>query len=232
MAHPLSVVEQAVRSFIVQWNSGLTPSLHLSTKPDGSISATSEVSSSTTTTTEAYISTPAINPRYIRRRSGYFARLRRRRNRVNQSKHETTESFLSNSEANDALPSSLPMCSEIPSVTVSDRSTMTSPIQMNLALQKISSLDIPPQNFTRPSKLTAETVAAVSIAPKLVYHPSVINACYSIIGKHPSQMTPEEVKQFDMFKQFKARNGESIENDVVFLPIGGIRTCLHCENPT
>ena len=55
MAHPLTVAEQAVRSFIAQWLSGLTPSLHLSTKPDGSISATSEVLSSATTPTEAFI---------------------------------------------------------------------------------------------------------------------------------------------------------------------------------
>ena len=46
MAHPLAVAENAMRSFVVQWLSGLAPSLRILTKPNGSIEVISEVSSS------------------------------------------------------------------------------------------------------------------------------------------------------------------------------------------
>ena len=45
MAHSISVPKQAMRLFIIQWFNGFKPSLHLSTKSDGSILMISEVAS-------------------------------------------------------------------------------------------------------------------------------------------------------------------------------------------
>ena len=45
MAHPISIAEQAMKLFVMQWFNGLKPSLYLSTKSDGSIVMTSEVAS-------------------------------------------------------------------------------------------------------------------------------------------------------------------------------------------
>ena len=69
MAHPIIVAEQAVRSFISQWCSGLRPILRLSTEDDGCIKIVSEVSS---------FPASSINKR---RHSGRGARSRRRLHR-------------------------------------------------------------------------------------------------------------------------------------------------------
>ena len=219
-----------MRCFVAQWLNGLTPYLLISTKPDGSIVVTSKVSSSLNSpATEARIDNNLTRCR--RRRSGFNARLRRRRERIARKEHEATEIIIRTSKLdNDNLVPMAMTCAK--PKPVSDCSTMTSPTEMNLSVQKLTSLDIIPQESSPRSKLSIENVSTVSISPRTIYHPSIINACFAIIGKHPSQMSPSEVKEFDMYVQFKARIGESIENDVVYLPVGGIRTCLHCQNPT
>ena len=70
MAHPLNIVEQAVRNFVIQWHSGLQPSICLVTNPDGSISVTTEVDSSPVPD-QMLKKTKFAR----RRRSGFFARL-------------------------------------------------------------------------------------------------------------------------------------------------------------
>ena len=102
----------------------------------------------------------------------------------------------------------------------------------NLAVVKLPAIDIDPPCPLSPPKLTIQPQHSVSIPPRRIYHPAVINACYSIIGKHPSQMTAAEDEEFQLYMQFKLSRGQNVEDDVVFLPIGGIRTCLHCENLT
>ena len=95
MAHPLLVAENAVRLFITQWLGGLTPSLRLLTKPDGTIYATSEVSSFP----------QIVNlPRCRRRRSGLNSRLRRRRDRSDRNHKLVTKSDHSLLETHASQP--------------------------------------------------------------------------------------------------------------------------------
>ena len=74
MAHPIAIADQAVRLFFAQWY-GLRQSRCLSTKKDGSILVTYEVSSFSVEYQET--PDPVINARKRRRRSGKSARLRR-----------------------------------------------------------------------------------------------------------------------------------------------------------
>ena len=72
----------------------------------------------------------------------------------------------------------------------------------------------------------------ISIPPRRIFHPAVINACQSMFKKHPSQLSPEEVEKFNKYKQYKLQVGDPVEQNVVYLPIGGLRTCLQCGQPT
>ena len=216
MAHPLFVAEQAVRHFIIQWLSGSQPLLQLSTKPDGSIHVTSEVD---TVPVPVQMKPKSIRPT-SHRRSGHFARLRRRENRMARKVPA------------DSHASSLQ--SQIDVTSSTDCSTMTSPVKPKLTTSKIISCDLSPEessHLSRP-KLSITTQPSLSIPPRIIYHPTVVNACYAILGKHPSSLTPEEAQQFKKYKEFKAKNNDPIEKNVVYLPIGGIRTCMHCEQPT
>ena len=51
-------------------------------------------------------------------------------------------------------------------------------------------------------------------------------------GKHPSELTREEVAKFKMYQEFKLKSGEPIEHDVIYLPSGGMKPCLQCGNLT
>ena len=72
----------------------------------------------------------------------------------------------------------------------------------------------------------------MSIPPRPVYHPAILNACNAMFGKHPSHMTQEEVDKFKLYQQLKIRDGDSIEEDIVYQPIDGVRTCVQCGHLT
>ena len=226
MAHPLLVAENAVRLFISQWLSGLTPSLRLSTKPDGSIYTTSEVSSSRTGPEETQI----VNLTCHWRRSGFHSRLRRRRDRAVRNLTFSAKSDQPISDSRTTQPPSTTTSNEPRSK--SEYPVKSSPVKNNLAIKKLATVDIPSQESSRQSSLFIEAQATVSIPPLTIHHPAVVNACYAIIGKHPDQMSTAEEEEFELYKQFKIMNGQKIEDDVVYLPIGGIRTCIHCKNLT
>ena len=215
MAHPLNIVEQAVRNFVIQWHSGLQPSICLITNPDGSISVTTEVDSSPVPD-QMLKKTKFAR----RRRSGFFARLRRRRDR--ETRRNPTDCHIPVLQA------------QIDDTTKTDCSTMTSPEMRTLSSTKLISVDIAPveSHHLDKTKLSVVTQPSLSIPPRIIYHPTVINACYAILGKHPSNLTPTEVEQFEKYKRFKSMNDDPIEENVVYQPIGGIRTCMHCNNPT
>ena len=242
MAHPIADAEEAMKTFIAQWFRGLMPSLQLSTKPDGTISVKSQVLTFPTLSSHA---TWTANDAIFRcRRSGYFSRLRRRK--------ERSELMLKTNGPGcmDLKDSQQPTLTDIigPDILVHDSNVVQSSFKPNLIVEKLAPIDIAPikPNLTVeklaptdigpspscPPKLTIEAQSVISISPRTVHHPAIINACYSIIGKHPSQMTASEEEKFQLFKQFKRNNGQPIEEDVVFLPIGGLRTCLNCDNLT
>ena len=72
----------------------------------------------------------------------------------------------------------------------------------------------------------------ISISPRKIYHPSIINASESLFKKHPDMLQQDEIRKFNHFKKYKSEIGDPLETNVVFLPIGGLRKCLVCENLT
>ena len=73
------------------------------------------------------------------------------------------------------------------------------------------------QNFIRPWKF---------------YQHSIINASDSLFKKHPDLLQPDDIIKFNHFRKYKSEIGDPLETNVVFLPIGGLRTCLVCGNLT
>ena len=75
-------------------------------------------------------------------------------------------------------------------------------------------------------------VQTTSIPPRDIYHPAIISACKAFHGKHPSQLTPEEANKFNFYRNYKLQHGEPIEEDIVYLPSGGMKNCLQCGELT
>ena len=105
------------------------------------------------------------------------------------------------------------------------------PCVPNYEVTVLPPIDIPPITMQRP-KLNIRKTGSTSIPPRPVYHPAIINASKAMFAKHPSQLTPEEVKKFKYYQDHKIRIGEPLETEVIYLPIGGIRTCLNCGEIT
>ena len=111
-------------------------------------------------------------------------------------------------------------------VQMIDCATLVKP---KLTLEKLSQVDI------APGKLPCLSVVSqpvISIPPKKIYHPAVINACYAITGKqHPSQLLPEEAKKLKAYIDRKRAMGEPVEKDLLYVPTS-MRNCMHCGHPT
>ena len=100
----------------------------------------------------------------------------------------------------------------------------------NLTSSLQSSINVSPKNHV--PNLMAVKMAPLSIPPRRIYHPNIINACKQHYSKHPSQLNPEEVEKFKFYKEYYEREyGKTIEEDVIFRP-AGMRDCLHCGYPT
>ena len=95
-----------------------------------------------------------------------------------------------------------------------------------LAIHKVVCTDLPP--IKKEPKLDLVKAASTSIPPRQVYHPCIINASRAFFGKHPRELTPDEALKFKMYQKDKIQIGEPLENEIVYLPIGGIRTCINC----
>ena len=233
MVHPTYVAEQAMKNFIMQWLNGLQPSLHLVTRSDGTIKVKSEVDSFPDISVQIKTTEAASTSSNRCRRSGYFARLRRRRARRTRG---TTQIHDRNTGApilyqlpapsHDTVSPNVDKIMDDPILSFQDKTCPT-----ELTVKKLAPIDIAPEIPPRPN-LSIVSQPSISIPPRTVYHPTIINAYYAILGKHPSSLSPTEAEQFCQYKEFKARNDDPIEENVVYLPIGGIRTCIHCENPT
>ena len=74
--------------------------------------------------------------------------------------------------------------------------------------------------------------AAISIKPRKIYHPTIINACEAMFKKHPDQLVSEEIIKFNHYRNWKPEMGDPLESNVVYLPAGGLRTCLLCGHLT
>ena len=88
--------------------------------------------------------------------------------------------------------------------------------------------DIPP---VLPN-LSVDLQPSLSIPPRPVYHPAIINACKEMFGKTPSQLNNEEISEFKYYQEFKLSNCDPIEEDAAYFPVGGLRNCLQCGQLT
>jgi hypothetical protein len=94
----------------------------------------------------------------------------------------------------------------------------------------LPNIDFPPI-IQRP-KLEFVKFRPISIPPRLIYHPAIINACKAMFAKHPSVLLPEEVDEFNFTRNHAIQIGEPLETNEVYLPNGGVRTCLNCGHLT
>ena len=85
---------------------------------------------------------------------------------------------------------------------------------------------------TKLSLLSNSTISTTSIPPKHIYHPAIHNACQSMFQKSPYLLSPEEIDKFKIHRKWKTENGNPFESDLVYLPSGGMRQCLHCDQIT
>ena len=104
-------------------------------------------------------------------------------------------------------------------------------IQSNLVVYIPSSINIPP-NLKKMSNLNIIKSQSISIPPRPVYHPAIINACQRFFVKHPSELRQDEVEKFKQYRKDKAQIGEPLESEEIYLPSGGLRTCLNCRELT
>ena len=110
-------------------------------------------------------------------------------------------------------------------------SILPDPSYPNLTAKSLTSINIFPRAVKKP-KMEIVRVQSTTVLPRKVYHPTIINACQAMFAKHPSQLVPEEVTKFKFYRNMKIQNRDPIESDVIYLPIGGIRTCLNCGELT
>ena len=111
---------------------------------------------------------------------------------------------------------------------VSQKSISFIPPQPNLDVTKMPSIDLP---SIRP-KLSCVGLQPISIPPRLIYHPNIINACNAWFSKHPRDLTSEEIQKFNNYRNRKIQIGEPIESEIIYMPSGGIRTCQNCGELT
>jgi len=110
MAHPMVIVDQAVRYFLHQWQSGLQPHLSLDTLSNGTVWAKTTIYSQTP-------SNQIHSESSDRRRSGYHSRLRRRKRR---SKSSTQAADSTPEKNNDVQNSSSDLNDDQPLLTTQD----------------------------------------------------------------------------------------------------------------
>ena len=98
-------------------------------------------------------------------------------------------------------------------------------LQPNLVASPLSSIDIPPV-VKKISNLNIVKSQSISIPPRPVYHPTIINACTAMFAKHPSQLRPHEVEKFNYYRKRKSQIGEPLEQEIIYLPSGGLQIAL------
>ena len=111
---------------------------------------------------------------------------------------------------------------------VSQQSISFIPPKPNLDVTRMPSIDLP---WIRP-KLSCVALQPITIPPRLIYHPNIINACNAFFSKHPRDLTSEEIQKFNTYQNHKIQIGEPIESEIIYMPSGGIRTCQNCGELT
>ena len=111
---------------------------------------------------------------------------------------------------------------------VKSKSDSLSKNSLNLGKTTLPSISfIPPID-----NLTIVRNANISIKPRKIYHPAVINACEAMFKRHPNQLEQDEIEKFNHYRKWKADMGDPVEYSLVYLPTGGLRNCLVCGHLT
>ena len=106
-------------------------------------------------------------------------------------------------------------------------------LSIKKSLQKLSTTTLPSINLIPETpKLSTVRTSAQSVSPRLIYHPAIINASLALHQKHPSQLSPEEIDKFNMYRRYKIDQGQPIEEELMYLPSGGLRNCMQCGHLT
>ena len=119
-----------------------------------------------------------------------------------------------------SIPTQLSICFQ--------EQSSVSPTKPNLSVSILPSTSLKPCN----PKLSYSPINSISIPPKKIYHPAIIKACHAMFNKHPDQLIPDETVKFKQYRKWKIEKGEPIEEDIIYLPAGGGKPCLHCNLPT
>ena len=82
---------------------------------------------------------------------------------------------------------------------------------------------------TRTTKYITKSVKLKSLVFLL---PTIINACETMFNKHPDHLLSDEIIKFNNYRRWKSEIGDSMEKNPIYLPIGGLRKCVICENLT
>ena len=63
-----------------------------------------------------------------------------------------------------------------------------------------TTISIPPEQ----SKLSAIKLEQIDIKPKKIYHPTILNACDTMLKKHPEHLSQEEIQKFNHYRSWKS----------------------------
>ena len=223
MAHPIDVIDQAVRFFISQWFRGLQPSLKLVTKANGAVRAFTEVISEQPE--------PLLNLR--RKHSGINSRNRRRLKRctIDQNQDRNLDDSSSQTSNLDILEdvAPTPIEEDYECLPNDHQTTSTEAVVQAVVVSTDVACGINSSSLAK--NLSVATVQYTDIPPRRIYHPAIINASKAFYSKHPSELTHDEVQKFEFYLKWKCQNGEPVESDIVYLP-SSMRNCLHCGHLT
>ena len=107
--------------------------------------------------------------------------------------------------------------------------------ETTLSLLILPQIDIPPIKkslYPEKAKLSFDKIEGMDIKPRKIYHPCIINACFTMFRKHPDLLAQEEIVKFNEYRAWKKERDDPLEFNPIYLPIGGLRKCLVCENLT
>ena len=109
--------------------------------------------------------------------------------------------------------------------TLNDTAVQTTVFSLDASCRTINNLQ------SNTPVLTTPKVSSISIPPRKIYHPAVINASKLVCNKHPSELTKEESSYMKNYLDRKREAGEPVELDPSYLPIS-MRNCYHCGQLT
>ena len=115
--------------------------------------------------------------------------------------------------------------------TISGMAPVSTAVQAVCDSIEVACETAPDSSILKKPILSVARCTPISIPPRKIYHPAVINACLAICDKHPSQVTKDEAKKFDFYMEQKRKMGQPVESDLIYLPTS-MRNCLHCGHLT